>query len=440
MRQERIFSQIVLQIRPVFFNLLFVALLFLDFVCPEQGVYRIPDAAASSPSSVSYHVVGKHILDSNGNIFVPYGVLIDGILLAQPNWKTAGALTHDTIDQMQAAHDFWHSNTVRLQISSKALFAQSPYDSSYLAKIDQDVQWATQLGMNIIISLQYEGHGNSGQKMPTQDSINFWNVVAPHYANNQRVFFDIFNEPNIKDILGHTDNDAAWSFWQDGGTSIDGKAYVGMQRLVDTIRGDGAQNLILAEGLATGEDIILLPNHTLTGSNIVYAIHPYLNDTNHHSPADWDHWFGNAAAIANFPVVADEWGEYQSTKEECITDAPTVVPRFLSYLKSHNIGLIAYGFWPGTLIRGWDFRNPTTYAQSTTICTIDTSIHPNLAPDAEGAGQLIRQYLIANSSQIPSSQPSFAPSFLLLLVIGMILLILMLFSIIIFSVRRKQSR
>lgn len=434
-------------LRPsVFFRLMFLALLSLVFVFQQQSMNTIQTAASSS-TAVSYHVVGKHILDIHNNVFIPYGVLIDGILLAQPDWKTDGALIYDTFDQMQAAHDFWHSNTVRLQIGSKALFAQSPYDSSYLAKIDHDVQWATQLGMNIIITLQYQGYGNSGQQMPTQDAIHFWDVIAPHYAHNQQVFFDIFNEPKTNVILGHTDNDASWSFWQNGGAGIDGKTYVGMQQLVNAIRGLGVQNLIFAEGLAAGEDIRLLPEHTLTGSNIVYAIHPYLGTNGHSTPAGWNYWFGKTTTTGNFPVVADEWGEYQSSKEECIPDAPTVVPQFLTYLKSHQIGLIGYAFWPGTLIRDWNFRDPTTYMYSTTLCNIDTSIHPNLAPNAEGAGELIRQYLIANSNRTvtPSQPPVTTPapsaqSFLLPLMIGVILLILLASIIMLLFIRRRLSK
>lgn len=437
MRRERICSQIVLLKRSMFFYL--PALLLLVIAFQQQGIESVQHASAAPPP-VSYHVDGKHILDSHGYIFIPYGVLIDGILLAQPNWRTDGELTYDTLDQMQAAQDFWHANTVRLQIGSKALFAETPYDPSYLAKMDQDVQWATQLGMNIIITLQYEGHGNSFQVLPTRDSANFWDLLSKHYKNDPRVFFDIFNEPDPTRVIGGGDTDSVWNLWQNGGT-IHGKDYVGMQQLVDTIRGNGAQNLIFAEGLAAGEDIELLPQHLLQGGNIVYAIHPYLNATNHHTPAAWDHWFGNTAANGDFPVVADEWGEYQSTKSECITDAPAVVPQFLAYLKSHNIGLIAYGFWPGTLIRGWDFRNPTTYTQSSTTCTIDTSIHSNLAPNSEGAGQLIRQYLIANSNPgVPPSQTPFAQSFFLPLLIGGILLILIASLVLILSIRRKQSK
>ncbi len=37
-------------------------------------------------------------------------------------------------------------------------------------------------------------------------------------------------------------------------------------------------------------------------------------------------------------------------------------------------------------------RNPTAYTGTTTLCDVDTSIHPNMSPTAQGAGQLIQQY------------------------------------------------
>jgi hypothetical protein len=322
---------------------------------------------------------------------------LDGILLANTSWRTNGALEHLTYDQVLAARDTWYANTVSLQLSSNNLFAQKPYDASYLAAVDQAVAWSNQLGMNILLVLQYEGYGNSFQKMPTQDSIDFWNVLSRHYADNPTVFFDLFNEPLPATLLGTSDNDAAWTFWQGGG-DVDGVRYVGMQQIVDAIRGNGAQNLVLVDGLAAGEDIKLLPQHPLRGTNVAYAIHPYFNATQHHTPSDWDRWFGDAVSSADFPVVADEWSEYQSGRGECITDAPTVVPQFLAYLRNKSVGIIGYAFWPGTLIRGWDFRSPTRYDFSPTTC-LPSSSDSNLGADAQGAGALLMEHLAANSVQ-----------------------------------------
>jgi hypothetical protein len=384
--------------------LLIVLLYHYQYVARQRVVigYR-----SSTPA---YHVSGRRILDKKGNVFIPLGVQLEGILMANTDWKTDGALAHLTYDQLRAARDFWHANTVSLQLGSRALFAHSPYDSTYLAAVDRAVSWSGQLGMNIIVVLQYEGFGNSFQLMPTQESVDFWAILARRYAHNPRVFFDVFNEPDPGVLLGTGDNDRAWTFWQDGGT-VKGTVYVGFQRLVNTIRKDGAQNLIFADGLAAGEDLQLLPGHTLSGTNIVYAIHPYFDATQHHTPSDWDRWFGNAVARGNFPVVADEWAEYESGNGECITDAPTVVPQFLDYLKARTIGLVGYAFWPGTLIRGWSFRNPTVYARTTTTCPLKTP-DPNFDPHAEGTGELLVQYFAANSTQslCPTPTSAFAPS------------------------------
>ncbi len=340
-----------------------------------------------------YHVEGKQILDAKGNTFVPYGVQLDGILLAQTNWRTDDARTHLTYDQLRAAHDFWHSNTVSLQVSSKAFFAQTPYDAEYLAVLDQTVTWAKQLGMNTLLVLQYEGYGNSAQVLPTQDTVAFWRVLAPHYKDTPTVFFDLFNEPNPTSITGGGDTESIWSLWQHGGT-LAGNTYVGFQQLVDTVRSSGATNLVFVDGLATGEDIALLPIHTLTGNNIIYAIHPYLS-TQHHTESDWESWFGDATTRGNVPIVADEWSEYQSDASECIPDAANIVPRFLTYLKAHAIGLIAYALYPAILIRGWDFHTPTAFDEPVYICHAVSAIDSRV----QGSGQLLKAYFQQNSVQ-----------------------------------------
>ncbi|MDQ6660986.1 MAG: glycoside hydrolase family 5 protein, partial [Chloroflexota bacterium] len=249
----------------------------------QPPIPATPTALPGTPSPVScnsqnaaYQIEGRHILDSKGHIVIPYGVQLDGILLAQTNWRTDGALTHLTYDQLVAARDFWHSNTVSLQLGSKSLFDQPPFDSTYLATIDRVVNWVNQLKMHIILVLQYQGFGNSYQALPTEDTIHFWNVLSRHFACNSAVFFDIFNEPVPTRLLGGGDTDAVWTLWENGG-NINGIMYVGFQHIVDTIRGNGAHNLIFADGLAAGEDIHLLPHHTLRGLNIVYAVHPYFN-------------------------------------------------------------------------------------------------------------------------------------------------------------------
>ncbi len=389
MKHNHSFTRIMIS-----FFVIAVALIVVFSVVIKIPFFKPP------PVPKTYHVAGKQIIDNQGNVFIPYGVQLDGILMAQPNWQVDMALMHLTKAQVQAAHDFWHANTVSLQLGSRALFDQIPYDRAYLAAADSVVTWAKEFGMNVLFVLQYEGVGNSSQPMPTQDSLHFWDVLSRHYAANANVFFDVFNEPNTATLLGSTsDNDVVWSFWQNGGI-VNDINYVGMQQLVNTIRNNSFKNLVFVDGTASGEDINLLPHHTLTGSNIVYAIHPYLSSKQHGTQTQWDAWFGKAATSGNFPVEADEWSQYQdrySSRTGCLTDAPGVVPLFLTYLRSKNIGLIGYALFPGTLIRGWNFTNPTTFDRNPEACPVVSS--HDYSSTAQGAGQLLEKYFAAYSKQ-----------------------------------------
>lgn len=378
--------------------------------------------------SINYHVSGKQILDQNGNVFIPYGLQIAGPSLAATDWNTQTSNSqYITQTALQQAHDFWHSNTTRLQISSADLFTATSYpnyNKAYLARVDQIVEWANQADMNIIISLQYEV--TTHQWMPTQDSINFWKIVAAHYANNPKVFFDIYNEPNPALALCTTGTtDAIWNFWQYGSASSTPSScaapvttYVGMQDLVNAVRATGAQNLIFAEGPAQGETLNLLPSHILTGTNIVFAIHPYGALSN---ASQWDTNYGNPANSVNAPVVADEWSQDEHNIQACTINAPTLVPQFLTYLKAHQIGLIAFAYIPGSMVKGtWDITNPTSYSSTTTVCPGNVTL-PDTNPNLEGSGQLVQQYFIQNSvissclpstnvTQTPTTQPTPTPT------------------------------
>ena len=359
---------------------------------------KVPTTA---PTETSYRVVAKNILDANTQPFVPYGVEIPSLWVA--NWRSNPGMQQN-IQQLESpvlyddARNLWHANTLALKLASANLFDQSPYDQGLMNILDGVVNRAHQRGMNVILVLQYES--TTRQPLPSQDSVAFWNLMSLHYRDAPWVFFDLFNEPRNSPGGGNPSpslpaqsglkDDAAWSLWQNGGAG-----YLGMQTLVDTIRANGADNLIFADGLAAGEDLNGVPTHLLAGGNVVYAVHPYFG-AQHRTPAQWDHWFGNVASAGDFPVVADEWGEYQSsTHGECTSDAPTLVPQFLDYLHEKNVGVIGYALYPGILIRGWDYANPTAFDHPPYTCP-DTPF-PNFDLNAQGAGQLLMNYFAANS-------------------------------------------
>lgn len=352
---------------------------------PSAASDRLTPSSPPTPPVITYHVSGKQILDNKGHVFVPYGVQLIGLFTY--NWQTSAAYQNLTFRQMESARTIWHSNTVGVQLASADLFtdpSDTSYDHEYLKAVDNEVTWAHKEGMNILLVLQYEA--TQPQPLPTEDSVKFWNFISLRYRNDPWVFFDIFNEPVSPSGLTEAQT---WPLWQYGG-----EGYVGMQDLVNTIRGNGAQNLIFIDGLAAGEDLRGVPTHRVNGDNIIYAIHPYIG-TQHESKQQWDNWFGNVAAKGDFPVVADEWNVYQSSSAGCVLQAPTLAPRLLNYLNTLHIGLIAWALFPGLLIRSWNYADPTAFDQPTFSCDAPS---PNYDPKAQGAGRLILSYFAAHTS------------------------------------------
>src|SRR5256886_4670020 len=83
--------------------------------------------------------------------------------------------------------------------------------------------------------------------MPNRDHTPaFWRQVAAAYGGNNRVIFDLFNEP-------FPDNNSnapeAWRCWRDGGTCR-GMSFqaAGMQGVVDSGRAARATNVIMGGG------------------------------------------------------------------------------------------------------------------------------------------------------------------------------------------------
>jgi hypothetical protein len=355
-----------------------------DLTLPTTSGSGTPSVSSTPLPVTTYHVSGAQILDNHGRVFIPYGVQLMGLFTL--NWHQSLGSDHLDLIQMKSARNIWHANTVGIQLSAEDLFVGTSYSRAYLAKVDQEVTWAREEGMNTLLILQYEGEGITPPPLPTEGSVQFWNFMSVHYRNDPWVFFDLFNEPVHPPGLTEAET---WPIWQHGG---DG--YIGMQELVNTIRGNGAQNLIFIDGLAAGEDLQGVPTHRVNGDNIVYAVHPYFG-SQHQSKQQWNTWFGDVAATANFPVVADEWNEYQSTSAECVLQAPTLAPQFLDYLNTLHIGLIAWALFPGLLIRGWNYADPTAFDQQTYECNAP---FPNYSSQAQGAGQLLLHYFATHAS------------------------------------------
>jgi hypothetical protein len=132
-----------------------------------------------------------------------------------------------------------------------------------------------------------------------------------------------------------------------------------MQTLIDEIRGDGADNVIVVPGLGGEGTLAGMPTLTDPSSpsspQLAYGVHyPSLKS----GSTVWDRKFGDAAV--SVPVLVTEW--YANSFHLCTPNEPQRAAWLLAYLASKQIGVVGYAFdVPGTIVSDWSYA-PTTYA------------------------------------------------------------------------------
>jgi endoglucanase len=358
-------------------------------VCAVVGLALVgPDpAAAASPRTAS----GGDAITVNGNqllrggaVWFPRGVQIVGLVAPDValSGKYADAHAHFGAAELQAARAH-HADTVRFQVSQYGLDPMDPlYSPAYVQEVRSGVQLARSSGLNVIISLQAQGPAGAAQgqncPLPSTGAERAWNQLAPMFASDPGVMFELYNEPS----LGLTFTN--WQLWLNGGfvTQQDGMVCqeVGMQALINDIRQDGAGNVIIVPGLAAEFSLAGMPPVTDPANpfnpQLAYGVHyPSLEG----GPGAWNSEFGRMSQTE--PVIVTEWYASSVTNTNtphCVAGEPTLAAELLAYLASKQIGVVGYAFdVPGTIVANWSYA-PTTYDN-----------HFACGVPGEGPGQLL---------------------------------------------------
>jgi endoglucanase len=209
---------------------------------------------------------------------------------------------------------------------------------------------------------------------PKQEHADFWKDAAAKYKNHPAVLFDLFNEPH-----GTT-----WEVWRNGGFVADKKkpadedAFlspeekakaapgfqgIGMQALLDAVRGSGAHNVVVVGGLDWAYDLSgIAQGFALTehdGNGIIYASHIY--------PWKRD-WQGKALVVADkYPILLGEVGadvhKMDFIPKEAQEDPYTWVPDMLGLIQKYKLHWTGFSFHPKAspvMIEDWSFK-PTPF-------------------------------------------------------------------------------
>ncbi|WP_203620415.1 cellulase family glycosylhydrolase [Streptomyces sp. SID8499] len=270
------------------------------------------------------HVEGNAIVDADGRSHRLLGVNRSGgeFMCVQGYGFFDGPVDDASI----AAIADWKANTVRIPVNEECWLGLSNVKpeyagAHYIAAVKDLVARIEAHGMTPVIDLhwtwgQYTGnsagcsdvHATCQKPMPdAQYTPAFWSSVADTFKGDRAVAFDLFNEPYPDRAT--TSTAAAWTCWRDGGACPGiGYEVAGMQDLVDAVRATGAENLILAGGLAYSNDLSqwLTYRPTDPAGNLVAAYHVY----NFNTCAGESCWNSTLAPVAaQVPLVAGEIGE-----------------------------------------------------------------------------------------------------------------------------------
>jgi hypothetical protein len=311
------------------------------------------------------HVEGNKIKDPNGNIVILRGVsLIDLGFLEE--WQ-GGAI--NMIDRLtdktdtQGSSPGWYTKVIRIPIipadapdTNGWPNRWDPEDDSYYNDLLRPVvDYCASKDVYAIIDWHYVA--NTWEKVAQTNE--FWEYMAPRFAGDSHVLFELFNEP-INDVnddwIYNAEND--WLSVRED-----------MQTWYDIVRSYAPNNLILVAGAFYSQIIGPAASYPLTGDNIVIVSHIY---PGHWLDGSWSWWYVDqiTTCAAAQPVMMTEWGFSLSIGEDWLLNGTISEygQPLMDFIELHGIGNTAWVasydwgppmFWypgdplpPGT----WDLR------------------------------------------------------------------------------------
>lgn len=285
-------------------------------------------------------------------------IRLRGINMGDPFWARGwyGSM-YSTANYATVAKD-WHANVVRISIFPTQW--KNMNRNTLLAALDTEIQAALSNGMYVIISYHVIGWPDGwyqpaypGNPADTYDSslsvaTSFWTQMAQTYGSDTRIIFDLWNEPV------HDSSD--WSnvtYW----TSLK-PSY---ESLIQTVRNNGAQNIVLATGSGWASWLAGIKDDPLADTKVMYAYHKYSVE-GYNTEAVWNADLGGLLGVK--PVIVSEWGYEDSDVTNPTwpgTQASYGNP-FTQWLDSNNLSNLTWMYhhdWTPALIKS--DSTPTLY-------------------------------------------------------------------------------
>ncbi len=287
-------------------------------------------------------VEGNKFVSEEGKTFV-----FRGLNASDPeNLQNAG---HWDLAYFQEIKN-WGANIVRFPVHPRAWKGQGK--EKYLKLLDDGVQWATEVGIYVIIdwhsigNLRTEMYQADMYETTQKETFEFWRTIAKHFKGNNTVaMFELFNEPTTYNGQLGT---CSWSDW---------KAL--NEEMIGIIRANGSDAIPLVAGFNWAYDLKEIKNSPINAKGIGYVSHPYPQKRPKPWEAQWTNDWGFVAE--KYPLIlteigfcgADDVGAHIPViSDESYGDAIT------KYTAEKGISWVAWVFdpkWAPRMFSDWNF-------------------------------------------------------------------------------------
>ena len=212
---------------------------------PGQSGGNNSVAGTTTAASGRLHVSGTKLTDSSGNAVQLKGVSTHGI-----SWFP----DYVNYDAFATLKNDWGANVVRIAMYPEEYngYLSGGDKDSLKQIIDNGVNYATQLGMYVIIDWHVLNYAPSKH---TQEACDFFAEMASKYAGHDNVIYEICNEP-----VG-----ADWN--------SDIKPYA--EKVISAIRQYDDHAVILVGTNTWSQDVDSVAGNTLSDTNVMYVAHFY---------------------------------------------------------------------------------------------------------------------------------------------------------------------
>jgi endoglucanase len=273
-------------------------------------LYALPISAHASAVSKNgqLSVKGTHIVNESGKAFTIKGVSTHGL-----SWypQYVNKKSFRSLKKMGA-------NTVRLAMYTAEYngycVGGEENRKKLISLIDDGVQYATNLGMYVIIDWHIL---NDGNPMTYQSQAKtFFKRMAKKYASYNNVLFEICNEPN--------GSDGSWSNIKKYAASV-----------IQTIRSVNKKAIIIVGTPTWSQDVDIAAADRISGTNIAYSFHFYAatHKDSYRSKLE-------SAVSAGLPVIVTEFSISEASGNGTVSTSEG--NKWIRLLNKYKIGRVCW--------------------------------------------------------------------------------------------------